>query len=170
MILSLLAAAFADGPTAQATYDSEIVDGRRNVDTAFHVGLDMRGIDPGFGARLDLGHRVSVEGVVMAGLPTADRVKWTGGASLGLELAPLHVQIGTHGALDFRVGVGGTLTGNATAKANGGGFDLAEWAAGTLHISPNGTWSFYGGVLASDVVSGDPVQVMPRTGVRFRLD
>ncbi|MCB9673613.1 MAG: hypothetical protein H6737_00770 [Alphaproteobacteria bacterium] len=168
-MLALLAAAFADGPTVTATLDTEEVDGRKNLDTALHVGLDLRGLDPGLSGRFDLGHRVSVEGVVFAGIPTADRLKWTGGATLGLEVAPLRIQLGTHGSLDFRIGAGGMVKGATMASVEGAGLDLSEWAAGTLVLSPNGAWSFYGGLMASDMVSGQPT-VEPKAGVRFKLD
>jgi len=169
MILSLLTYAFAGGPAATATFESETIGDRKNVDGAVHLGLDLRGINPGLGARFDLGHRVSVDGIVFAGAPTADRVQWTGGVSLGFEIAAVKIQLGTHGSLDFGLGLGGMLTGSGLAKLEGGPFDVAEWASGTLQISPNGMWSVYAGVLGSDFSSTD-AEVVPTAGVRFRLD
>ena len=169
MILSLLTYAFAGGPTATASFESETVGDRRNVDGAVHLGLDLRGINPGLGARLDLGHRVSVDGIVFAGAPKVDRAQWTGGVSLGFEIAAIKIQLGTHGSVDFGLGLGGMLTGSGLAKLEGGPFDFTEWASGTVELSPNGMWSIYGGVVGSDFSSSN-TELRPTAGLRFRLD
>ncbi len=162
-----------DGPIDVAgTYTIERDGDRRKAAGALHLGMELRGVDPGVAARFDLGQRVSVEGSVFAGVPRADGLKWTGGATLGLEFAPLSVQIGTKGTLDFRVGAGGVFSTKGNVQLEGAGFDWSEWAAGTLQLSPNGTWSIYAGLLATDVVpaAGDAPTFAPRTGVRFKLD
>lgn len=167
MLFSLIASAFAaDTPVATVQVRSD--GDKREIDAAFNLGFELQGVDPGISARFDIGQRMTVAGVVSAGLPLADQIQWTGGASLGLEVAPIRVQLGSTGSLDFRVGVGGKATGAGGLSVEGGGFDLVEWAAGTLLLSPNGKWALYGGVVAEDVLD-DEVEILPRTGVSFRL-
>ena len=164
-----------DGPvdtSFSGTYTLETEGAQRKAAGAFHLGMELRGIDPGVSARFDLGQRVSVEGSVFAGVPQADGFRWTGGASIGLELAPVRFQIGTKGSLDFRLGAGGVFTTKGNVQLEGPGINWAEWAAGTLQLSPNGTWSIYAGLLATDVVpaAGEGPTLQPRTGVRFKID
>lgn len=145
MIYSLIAAAFGQTPTTTATVDIERDGDRRKIDTAVHVGLNLTGTDPGVTGRFDFGHRVSVEGVVFGAVPTADALKWTGGASIGIQVAPLRLRLGTHGSVDLRLGAGLKAKGNGLVQLEGPGWDLGSWASGTLHVSPDGTWSLYGG-------------------------
>lgn len=168
MISSLLAIAFG-AETPDATGSIEI--GNRSSAGAFHVGFDWVGASPGVGARLDLGHRVAVEAGGTFGLP--DAMRWSGGASIGLSVAPIRVQLATRGSLDLRVGAGvsGRFGGGGTWM--GGGLDLGRWASAALSLSPDGAWSVQTGIVAVDQggAFGEPkIEVVPSAGVRFRLD
>jgi hypothetical protein len=175
-VFAFASGAFASEPVSDAdvsgTYILQRDGDRRKASGALHLGMELRGVDPGVAARFDLGQRVSVEGSVFAGIPRAESLKWTGGASLGLELAPMRLQLGSKGSLDFRVGAGGVFTSKSHVHLEAGGFEWSEWVAGTLQLSPNGSWSIYAGLLATDVVpaTGDAPTLQPRTGVRFKLD
>lgn len=141
---------------------------RRTVRAAAHLGVDLSGLRPGLTGRLDLGQRVAVDGVVYTGVPIADGMKWTGGASLGLSLAPIKVRLGSKGSVDLRVGVGGRAQTTTGMTVSLGGLDWSAWTSGTFELSPDGRWTFYGGLLA-DQLEDEPA-LQPTGGVRVRLD
>lgn len=186
MILTLIHSALAGSypdprdPHVQATVDVMDDGVIRRTGAGFHVGFDMTGPNPGLAARFDFGHRVSVEGVVFGAAPTADRLQWTGGGSIGVDLAPMRLQLGTQGTLDLRMGVGARATGGGGGSLTGGGLDLGGWGSGVLQYSPDGSWSFYGGLMALEttprgVPTGPgtgpvPIEIVPNAGVRFRIE
>lgn len=169
MLYSLIAAAFGQSPsTASAVVDVTNDGQNRKVDTAFHVGLDVTGSNPGIAGRFDMGHRLSVEGIVSAGVvPQAQALKWTGGASIGIHVAPIRVKLGTQASVDLRLGAGLKALSTGVAEFEGPGWDLGSWASGTLNVSPDGTWSLYGGAVAQDLDTAPTV--VPEAGVRFKI-
>ncbi|MCA9569360.1 MAG: hypothetical protein KC656_16045 [Myxococcales bacterium] len=169
MLLSLLQAALANTPLVSGAYDVTTVDGRTHVDTGVHVGLDLMGYKPGFGARFDIAHRVAVEGRVVAGVPVAEGLKWTGGGTLGVHLAPLRLELGAGGGLDLRVGVGARLTTTGGGELTGTPWSLGSWLSSTVEVSPDGRWTLFGGAVAQDALEGRP-HIEPTAGVRVRLD
>lgn len=168
MITLLSQLAYAADTAADAVLDVVQEGERRTIDAAAHLGVDLSGLRPGLSGRLDLGHRVAVDGVVYTGVPIAEGMKWTGGASLGLSLAPVKIHFGSRGTVDLRVGVGGRAQTTTGMSLQLGDLDWSAWTSGTLEISPDGRWTFYGGLLA-DQLEEKPT-LAPMGGVRVRLD
>ena len=168
MITLLSQLAFAADHAADAVLAAVDEGERRTVRAAAHMGVDLSGLRPGLSGRLDLGHRVALDGVVYTGVPIAQGMKWTGGASLGFSLAPVKVRLGSKGSLDFRVGVGGRAQTTTGLSVSLGSLDWSAWTTGTFELSPDGRWTFYGGLLA-DQLEEKPT-LAPTGGVRVRLD
>lgn len=162
MLTTLFSIAFANSPLT-ASVDVTEAGASTRLDTTIHLGLDLTGWDPAVGARLDIGHRVAVEGRLVAGVPLADGLTWTGGTTLGVHIAPVHMKLGSSGSVDVRLGTGL----RAHAKLGGeskGPWSLGSWLSSTLEVSPDGRWALFGGVVADDAG-----QVVPTAGVRVRL-
>lgn len=168
MLAFLSQLALAADSTADAVMDVVQEGNRRTLNAAAHLGLDMSGMRPGVGARLDIGHRVGVDGTVYAGLPMAEGLKWTGGASVGLSFAPVRVQLGHKGSVDLRLGVGGRMQSISGVQVSVAGLDWSAWASGTVELSPDGRWTVYGGLLADQLESR--AVLAPTGGVRLRID
>lgn len=169
MLLSLLNLALASAPTFTSSTDVHTDRGRQRIDTDLHIGLDLTGWQPGLGARFDIGHRFSVEGKVYGGIPMADELSWTGGSSVGLHVAPLHVELGAGGELDLSLGVGARAGGRLGGDLQGAPWDLDGWLSTTLEVSPDGRWTLFGGLLATDLTEQRPT-LLPTAGLRVKLD
>ena len=168
MLTLLSQLAIAAETTADAVFDVVEAQGRRTADSAAYLGLELRGTRPGVGAKVDVGHRISVDGTVFGGLPIADGLKWLGGASLGFSVAPVKVHFGSKGSVDLRVGVGGSVQSTAGLKVSMGDLDWSAYTSATVDVSPDGRWTVYGGLLADQLESAPTLA--PMAGVRLRLD
>lgn len=168
MLTLLSQLALAAETTADALFDVVEEHGHRTVNSAAYVGLDLRGARPGVGARIDLGHRMSVDGSMVGAMPIAEGMKWLGGASLGFAVAPVKVHFGSKGSVDLRVGVGGSVQSSAGMKVSVGSLDWSAYTSATLEVSPDGRWTVYGGLLADQLESAPTV--VPLGGVRLRLE
>lgn len=166
MLFSLLSAALANTPFVSGSYEVREVEGSTRVDTGVHVGLDLTGYRPGIGARFDLGHRVAVEGKVIAGLPIAEGLKWTGSSRLGVQVAPFELSLGADGDLAVSLGAGLSLGASAGGETP---WALGSWLSSRVEVSPDGRWTVFGGVVADDPVGARP-RLEPNVGVRVRID
>lgn len=169
MLFSLLSAALASTPVLSGSYTVHEEAGRTRVHTGVQLGLDLTGYRPGVGATLDLGHRVAVEGKVVAGLPLADGLHWSGSSRLGLQLAPFELSLGASGDLALSMGAGLKLDGTLAGDVGGEPWTFGSWFSSVLELSPDGRWTAFGGVVAEDPF-GERARVEPNLGVRVRLD